>query len=170
MRCGVGLQAKELALTAHVRLSELLIVDCREAPRLLEEFPHYVPCAVSLLARVLEDFPRAGRRVGLHFGQRRVPFTGPSAFHPGHDRSSTGASAADVYRIGDTFLNTRSAIEKYAAHGTRHGPRDQRFSLRPPTGRKRRPPASSISGIVRLVPPGCDETVAAPVTQTASGV
>ena len=48
-------QAKELHLTPHVRLSELLVVDSREAPRLLEEFPHYVPCAVSLLARVLED-------------------------------------------------------------------------------------------------------------------
>ena len=69
-------QAKELALTPHVRLSELLVVDCREAPRLLDEFPHFVPCAVALLGRVLEDFRgRAGApvHVAANGGYRSPP-------------------------------------------------------------------------------------------------
>ena len=160
-------QAKELLLTAHVRLSELLIVDCREAPRLLEEFPHYVPCAVSLLARVLEDF-RA--RVGAS-----VYISANGGYRSPAHRLSTPANphnwgvAADVYRIGDTFLNTRSAIEKYAALARDMAPEINVF----PYGHQ---PGESDDhlhldlGFVRLVPPGCDETVAAPATQTASGV
>src|SRR4051794_37672152 len=47
-------QARAAKLTAHFTLAELMSVDCREAPLLLREFPHYVPCAVSILARYLE--------------------------------------------------------------------------------------------------------------------
>ncbi len=108
-------QAKETLFTPHIRLSELLTVDCQEAPRLLEDFPHYVPCAVGLLARLLEEFrARAGGAaifVAANGGYRS----------PAH-RLSIGAvnphnwaAAADVYRVGDTFLNTQSTIEKYAA-------------------------------------------------------
>src|SRR5262249_33883382 len=35
-----------------------MLVDCREARLLLSQFPHYVPCAILLLARFLEDFRR----------------------------------------------------------------------------------------------------------------
>ena len=35
-----------------------MLVDCREARLLLSQFPHYVQCAILLLARFLEDFRR----------------------------------------------------------------------------------------------------------------
>lgn len=106
-------QAKELFLTTHVRLSELLIVDSREAPRLLEEFPHYVPCAVTLLARLLEDFrARAGGSVYIAAnGGYRSPAHRLSTVPGPH----CWGAAADIYRVGDTLLNTGSAIERYAA-------------------------------------------------------
>ena len=151
-------QAKELALTAHVRLSELLIVDCREAPRLLEEFPHYVPCAISLLARTLEDFrARVGASVYIaaNGGYRSPSHRLSTAMSTHH-----WAAAADIYRIGDTFLNTQSAIEKYAAiardmapeinvlpYGHLPGESDDHLHL--------------DLGYVHLVPAGCDESAGA---------
>src|SRR5689334_4748215 len=48
--------AKQVQLTPHFTLSELITVDCREADLLLHSFPHYVPCAVAVLARYLEEF------------------------------------------------------------------------------------------------------------------
>lgn len=151
-------QAKELFLTPHVRLSELLIVDSRETPRLLEEFPHYVPCAVSLLARVLED---------LRIKVSTPVFVAANGGYrsPAH-RLSTAASAhlwaaaADIYRVGDTWLNTQSAIEKYGAlardllpdvnilpYGHQPGETDDHLHL--------------DLGYLRVVPTGCDE--AAPI-------
>ena len=147
--------AKELALTSHIRLSELLIVDCRETPRLLGEFPHFVPCAVALLARVLEDFRgRAGASVYVAAnGGYRSPAHGLSTAASPHQ----WAAAADIYRVGDTYLNTPSTIEKYGAlarelaseinvlpYGHLPGESDDHLHL--------------DIGYVRLVPPGCDET------------
>jgi hypothetical protein len=51
-------EAHEMRLTLHFTLAELMLVDCREATLLLSQFPHYVPCAIVLLARFLEDFRR----------------------------------------------------------------------------------------------------------------
>src|SRR6476660_8421774 len=51
-------EAHEIRLAAHFSLAELMLVDCREARLLLSEFPHYVPCAIVLLARFLEAFRR----------------------------------------------------------------------------------------------------------------
>ena len=148
-------QAKELALTAHVRLSELLIVDCREAPRLLEEFPHYVPCAVSMLARILEDFRvRVGASVYIAAnGGYRSPAHRPSGTATAHQ----WAAAADIYRIGDTFLNNQSAIDKYAALAHDMAPEINVL----PYGHL---PGESDDhlhhdlGYIHLVPPGSDES------------
>ena len=154
-------QAKELFLTSHVRLSELLIVDCREHPRLLEEFPHYVPCAISLLARVLEDFRlRVGASIYIAAnGGYRSPAHRLSAAASTHN----WACAADVYRVGDTFLNTSAAIEKYAALA-----RDMAPELNVlPYGHQ---PGESDDhlhidlGFAHLVPPGCDEASPVPPT------
>src|SRR3989449_4947460 len=51
-------EAHEVRLAPHFKLAELILVDCREAGPLLRQFPHYVPCAIVLLARFLEDFRR----------------------------------------------------------------------------------------------------------------
>ena len=148
-------QAKELALTTHVRLSELLIVDSREATRLLEEFPHYVPCAVTLLARLLEDFrARVGASVYIAAnGGYRSPSHRLSATPGPHN----WATAADIYRVGDTFLNTASSVERYAAiardlapeinvlpYGHLPGESDDHLHL--------------DLGYAHLIPSGCDET------------
>ena len=148
-------QAKELSLTTHVRLSELLIVDCREAPRLLEEFPHYVPCAVSLLARWLEDFrQRVGASVYIAAnGGYRSPSHRLSTVATSHQ----WAAAADIYRVGDTFLNTQSAIDKYAMLAREMAPEINVL----PYGHQ---PGESDDhlhldlGYVHLVPAGCDES------------
>ena len=148
-------QAKELFLTAHVRLSELLVVDSREAPPLLDEFPHYVPCAVTLLARLVEDFrARVGASVYIAAnGGYRSPAHRLSAVPGPHN----WAAAADIYRVGDTFLNTPSSIEKYAGvvrdlapevnvlpYGHLPGETDDHLHL--------------DLGYASLVPAGCDET------------
>src|SRR5205814_2867356 len=49
-------EAHEIRLAPHFTLAELMLVDCREARLLLSQFPHYVPCAIVLLASLLEDF------------------------------------------------------------------------------------------------------------------
>ena len=147
-------QAKELSLTPHVRLSELLIVDSREAPRLLEEFPHYVPCAVSLLARVLEDLrAKVGAPVfvAANGGYRSPAHRLNTAASP-----HWWAAAADLYRVGDTWLNTQSSIEKYGVlarellpdvnvlpYGHQPGETDDHLHL--------------DLGYLRSVPNGCDE-------------
>ena len=146
--------AKELLLTPHLHLSELLVVDCREVSRLLEDFPHYVPCAVSLLARFLEDFRvRVGASVYVAAnGGYRSPSHALSFRADPHQ----WACAADIYRVGDTFLNTQGAIEKYGAvareiaseasvlsYGHLLGECDDHLHV--------------DLGYVRLVPSSCDE-------------
>src|SRR5256714_12763883 len=51
-------EAQDTRLAPHFTLAELMLVDCREATLLLTQFPHYVPCAIGVLARFLEDFRR----------------------------------------------------------------------------------------------------------------
>jgi hypothetical protein len=131
-----------------------MTVDCSEAPRLLEDFPHYVPCAIMLLARVLEDFRRqAGGPVYVSAnGGYRSPahkLSVPASPH-------CWATAADIYRVGDTWLNTSGAIEKYGAlardagidihvlpYGHRAGETDDHLHI--------------DFGYAHLVPAGCDE-------------
>ena len=147
-------QARELALTPHLRLSELLIVDCREAPRLLEEFPHYVPCAIVLLARLLENFRvQAGASVyvAANGGYRSPAHALSTAANP-----HQWAAAADIYRVGDTFLNTPSAIEKFGALARDLAPEINVL----PYGHQRGESDDHLHldlGYVRLVPPACDE-------------
>jgi hypothetical protein len=104
--------ARATKLTAHFTLAELMSVDCREAPELLRPYTHYVPCAISILARYLEEFRarvEAPVFVSVNGGYRS----------PAH-RYSTRASphlrgtAADIYRVGDTWLDQEKAIERYA--------------------------------------------------------
>jgi hypothetical protein len=151
-------QAKEVALTPHVRLSELLIVDCHEHPRLLEEFPHYVPCALALLARVIEELRRragAPVHVAANGGYRSPAHKLSAAVNP-----HNWGTAANIYRIGDTYLNTQAAIDKFGAlareigadvnvlpYGHQPGETDDCLHL--------------DLGYARLVPKGCDEATPA---------
>ena len=105
-------QALETLLTPHFKLWELIGVDVREAPQ-LRSFPRYVPCALVLLAAGLELFRL---EVGTH-----VHVAANGGYRsPGHALSRHASrhcwgTAANIYRIGDTYLDTREEIEKYAA-------------------------------------------------------
>lgn len=101
-----------IRLTHHFGLNEFILVDLKEAPR-LQQFPRYVPCAVTLLAFYLEQFRRdAGASV-------HIPVNGGYR-SPSHKLSLTAtphmwATAADIYRIGTTILKGKETIEKYNA-------------------------------------------------------
>jgi hypothetical protein len=105
-------EARSLRVASHFTLSELMTVDSREADLLLRTFPHYVPCAILALARYLEDFRRevdAPVFISANGGYRS----------PAH-RANRGVTlhslgtAADIYRVGDTYLDDEKSIARYA--------------------------------------------------------
>ena len=104
-------EAHSLQVASHFKLSELMTVDSREADLLLRTFPHYVPCAILALARYLEDLRRevdapvfimanGGYRSPAHRGNK-IPCV------------HNWGTAADIYRIGNTYLDNEKAIERY---------------------------------------------------------
>src|SRR2546429_8865532 len=106
-------EAHEIRLAPHFTLAELMLVDCREARLLLSTFPHYVPCAIVLLARFLEDFRRevdAPVFVSANGGYRS-----PAHQIGGAKSIHAWGTAANVYRVGDSFLDEVKSIEKYGA-------------------------------------------------------
>src|SRR5947199_669045 len=113
-------EAHEIRLARDFTLAELILVDCREARLLLSQFPHYVACATVLLARFLEDFRRevdAPVFISANGGYR-------SAAHQIGGAKSIHAwgTAANIYRVGDTFLSDAKSIEKYRAIAVSLGP------------------------------------------------
>lgn len=104
--------AVQTRLAPHFYLWEFIQVDVREASA-LRLFPRYVPCAVTLLAACLEQFREAVGtfvHIAANGGYRS----------PGHARSNNASThcwgtAVNIYRIGDSFLDSREAIERYAA-------------------------------------------------------
>jgi hypothetical protein len=105
-------QAQETALTPHFKLWELIAVDVREAPA-ARAYPRYVPCAVLLLAAALELFR-------LEVGTYVHVAANGGYRSPGHALSRHASrhcwgTAANIYRIGDSYLDSREEIERYAA-------------------------------------------------------
>jgi hypothetical protein len=104
-------EAHSLRVATHFNLSELMTVDSREAALLLRTFPHYVPCAILALARYLEDLRRevdAPVFVSANGGYRS----------PAHRLNKVPSvhnwgTAADVYRIGDSYLDNEKSIERF---------------------------------------------------------
>ena len=104
-------EAHEIRLAPHFTLAELMLVDCREARLLLSQFPHYVPCAILLLARFLEAFRReidAPVFISANGGYRS-----PAHEIGGAKSIHAWGTAANIYRIGDTFLCDTKSMEKY---------------------------------------------------------
>jgi len=104
-------EAREIRLAPHFTLAELMLVDCREATLLLRQFPHYVPCAILLLARFLEAFRRevdAPVFISANGGYRS-----PAHQIGGAKSIHAWGIAANIYRIGDTFLSDTKSMEKY---------------------------------------------------------
>lgn len=103
--------AMDIRLAPHFRLAEFIGVDVREVEP-MRVFPRYVPCGVSLLAAHLELFRQS---VGTYVhvtanGSYRSPAHALGTIISPHN----WATAADIYRIGDDFLNKRDTLERYA--------------------------------------------------------
>lgn len=102
--------AMETALAPNFGLWELVTVDVRETPA-LRGFPRYVPCGITLLASHLQLLRNeVGKvvRIAANGGYRS----------PGHRESRYASAhcwgtAANIYRIGDEWLDTRVTIEKF---------------------------------------------------------
>jgi len=106
-------EAHEIRLAPHFTLAELMLVDCREARLLLSQFPHYVPCTILLLARFLEDFRRevdAPVFISANGGYRS-----PAHQIGGANSVHAWGTAANIYRVGDTFLFDTKSAGKYRA-------------------------------------------------------
>lgn len=103
--------AMKVQLTPHFLLWEFIQVDVRETPVLLS-FPRYVPCAITLLAVCLERFREA---VGsfVHISANGG-YRSPSHALSRHACLHSWGTAANIYRIGDTYLDTRSSIERFS--------------------------------------------------------
>jgi hypothetical protein len=113
-------EAHEIRLVPHFTLAELMLVDCREATLLLSQFPHYVPCAIVLLARLLEDFRH---EVGAPvFISANGGYRSPAHQIGGAKSIHAWGTAANIYRLGDTFLTDAKSIEKYRAIAASLGP------------------------------------------------
>jgi hypothetical protein len=113
-------QAQEIQLAPHFTLAELMLVDCREATLLLSQFPHYVPCAIILLATLLENLRRdvdAPVFIGANGGYRS-----PAHQVGGAKSVHAWGTAANIYRIGDTLLSDTRSIEKYRGIAASIGP------------------------------------------------
>jgi hypothetical protein len=106
-------EAKNRQITPHFTYAELLMVDCREADPLLNTFPHYVPCAIAILAQYLERFREKADNAPVFIA------TNGGYRSPAHRLQAHAVSphcwgcAADIYRVGDTFLDDEKSIEKY---------------------------------------------------------
>src|SRR5690348_5130062 len=106
-------EAHQVRLAPHFTLAELMLVDGREARLLQRQFPHYVPCAVVFLARFLEDFRRevdAPVFISANGGYRS-----PAHQIGGSKSIHAWGTAANIYRVGDTFLSDAKSIGKYGA-------------------------------------------------------
>jgi hypothetical protein len=103
-------------LTEHFMLWELIGVDVRETP-VLRGFPRYVPCAVLLLAAALELF-RLEVDTYVHVAANGGYRSPGHAVNRQASRHSWG-TAANIYRVGDDYLDGESVIGKYAAAARR---------------------------------------------------
>jgi hypothetical protein len=104
-------EARSLRVASHFAFSELITVDSREADLLLRTFPHYVPCAILALARYLEDFRR--EVASPVFVSANGGYRSPShRINRGMSLHNWG-TAADIYRVGDNYLNDEKSITRY---------------------------------------------------------
>src|SRR5436305_14763171 len=147
-------EAREIRLAPHFTLAELMLVDCREASLLLCQFPHYVPCAILLLARFLEAFRRevdAPVFISANGGYRS-----PAHQIGGAKSIHAWGAGANIYRIGDTFLSDTKSMERYRTIAASLGPA---VFVRP-FGREKGQTSDHLHidlGYVRLTPRECSE-------------
>ena len=104
-------QALDTPLTEHFDLWEFIGVDVREAPP-MRSFPRYVPCAVTALAAALEVF-RLAAGTYVHIAANGGYRSPAHALTRQASRHCWGV-AANIYRVGDDWLDEEGVIDRYA--------------------------------------------------------
>ncbi|CAN5922643.1 hypothetical protein BH11GEM2_BH11GEM2_38790 [soil metagenome] len=105
-------QASETFLSPHFAASEFIHTDVREAPA-LRVFPRYIPCATVLLALALELFRNA---VGTYvYIGANGGYCSPRHARIGGASPHCWGAAANIYRVGDTYLDSHESISRYAS-------------------------------------------------------
>jgi hypothetical protein len=97
-------------LTAHFDLWEFMICDYKEHP-VAAKYPRYIPCAVTLIAAALEAV-RAEFNSYVHIAANGG-YRSPSHQLSTHASPHCWATAVNVYRIADEYLEDQDKIEKY---------------------------------------------------------
>jgi len=103
--------AIQTQLSENFGLWEFIHTDVHEAEP-LRSFPRYVPCAITLMALGLEQFRDAAKSY-VHIsanGGYRSPAHALSSFATPH----SWGTAVNIYKVGDTMLDERDALEHYA--------------------------------------------------------
>lgn len=104
--------ALQLKLAPNFTLWEFLGVDVREVLP-LRSFPRYVPCAVTALAAHLEVF-RAAVGTYVHIAANGG-YRSPAHRLTRHASLHSWGTAANIYRIGDVYLDSEDAIRHFSA-------------------------------------------------------
>lgn len=105
-------KAAEVMLAPGFHLNEFLRTDVREA-EVLRRYPRYVPCAVTVLAAALAVFRQ---HVDTYvFVAANGGYRSPAHALTRAASTHCWGTAANIYRVGDEFLDTQDAIERYAA-------------------------------------------------------
>src|SRR4051794_27509145 len=104
--------ALETGLSTHFEVWEFLNVDVRETEALRSRWPRFLPCAVSALAAFLELLRREVDtyvHIAANGGYRS-----PAHRLSTHASTHCWATAANLYRVGDDWLDERKVIARYA--------------------------------------------------------
>jgi hypothetical protein len=103
--------AMKIELSENFDLWEFIQVDVREN-EVLRRFPRYVPCSITLLGVCLQ---RLRDRVGtlIHISANGG-YRSPTHRLSRHASPHCWATAVNIYRIGDNYLDSQREIEKYS--------------------------------------------------------
>jgi hypothetical protein len=102
--------ARNTELAPCFSLWEFISVDLREAePQ--RQFPRYVPCAVTLLAAHLSVFRQ--KLNALVYIAANGGYRSPGHALSGEASPHMWGTAANIYRIGDEYIDTRQEVERF---------------------------------------------------------
>lgn len=104
--------ALETDLSPHFKVWEFLNVDVREHRMQRMEWPRYLPLAVGLLAATLEVL-RGAAGTYVHIAANGG-YRSPSHRLTTHAGPHVWGTAANIYRIGDDWLDDERTITRYS--------------------------------------------------------
>jgi hypothetical protein len=103
--------ALETPLAPNFRVWEFMNVDVREHPLQRSEWPRYLPCAIAALAGHLELLrARAGTYVHV---AANGGYRSPAHRLSTHASTHCWGTAANLYRVGDDWLDGEAKILEY---------------------------------------------------------